>query len=95
MSDLDLVGKAVRDDELLHLVVLFWLLHRDVHRHARLLDVGVEPFERDQHGGDIDLIGDQRRHVGRAAHQDDRLRLDVVFLEVAEIAARRNRAATS
>jgi hypothetical protein len=61
-------------------------VHGDVHRSTRLLEIGVEPFERHQNHRYFDLAGDQRRHIGRPAHERDHLRLDVELLEVAEIA---------
>ena len=81
----DLIGEARADDELLHAMRRVLAVHGDIHRRAGFLQVRIEPFERDQDDGNFDLPGDQRRDIGRAAHQRDGLRLQIEILEVAEI----------
>ncbi len=76
---------ALADDELLHLVGLVLGVDRDVHGNARLLDIGVHALDRHQNSGHIDLVGDHRGDVGRAADQPHHLGLDVLFLEEAAL----------
>ena len=66
---------------MLHLPDLGLAVQRDIHRHTRLLHVGVQPFERDENRGDLDLVGHHRRDVRRPAHQFRHFGLDIRFLE--------------
>jgi hypothetical protein len=76
---------VLADHELLHLVGLVLAVERDVHRHARFLEVGVHSLDGHQHGRGVDLVGDHGCHVRRSADQPHHLRLDVLLLEEAAL----------
>ncbi len=77
--------EAVAHDELLHLPDLGLAVETDVHRHAGLLHIGIQPLKRNQNRRHFDLSGHHRRDIRRPTHQLGHVGLDVLLLEEATL----------